>query len=240
MADSGASTVAVRMLQPELLDVLPAADPQAIGSRRDLVWINALMWQAPIMRRLLVRHAGEAPRRILEIGAGDGRFMLGIARRLAKRWPDVELVSLDRTPGVLAPTTRADFGRLGWRVEPVTDDIFEWAASAGKERFDIACANLFLHHFDDTQLARLLALMAPLAPLFIAAEPLRARLPLRATRLLPAIGANAVTLHDAAASVRAGFAGAELTRLWPASAGPVLEERRAGLFTHVFAAAGAR
>jgi hypothetical protein len=238
MASSDAPAIAIRSLEPELLDVLPAGDPQAIESRRDLVWINALMRQAPIMRRLLLRHAAEAPRRILEIGAGDGRFMLTMARRLAKRWPGVELVLLDRTTGVFAQTTRAEFGRLGWRAEALTADIFDWAADAGKERFDVICANLFLHHFDDAQLTRLFGPLARLAPLFVATEPLRARLPLWATRLLPAIGANPVTLHDAAASVRAGFAGGELGRLWPASVGPVLEERRAGLFTHVFAAAG--
>lgn len=240
MADLGAPTVAARSPEPELLDVLPADDPQAIGSRRDLVWINALMRQAPVMRRLIKRYDGEAPRRVLEIGAGDGRFMLGMARRLAKRWPRVEIVLLDRTPGLVAAPVRAEFERLGWRVEPVTADIFEWAAGAARERFDIVCANLFLHHFDDARLARLFALLAPLTPLFVATEPLRARLPLSATRLLPAIGANRVTLHDAAASVRAGFAGTELTRLWPAGAGPVLEERRAGLFSHVFAARGRR
>jgi 2-polyprenyl-3-methyl-5-hydroxy-6-metoxy-1,4-benzoquinol methylase len=225
-----------RWVEPELLDVLPASDPQAIGSRRDLVWINALMWQPLIMRRLLVRHATRPPRRVLEIGAGDGHFMLAVAGRLARHWPDVELVLLDRTP-LLSDKVCDKFEKLGWRVETATADVFEWAANARDQRFDVVSTNLFLHHFDDAGLRRLLALIAPLAPLFVATEPWRARFPLFATRLLPAIGANRVTLHDAAASVRAGFCGTELSRLWPGDKGRVIEERRAGLFTHVFAAA---
>jgi hypothetical protein len=228
--------ISVRSIEPELLDLLPVGDPQAIGSRRDLVWINALMWQPLIMRRLLARHVARPPRRILEIGAGDGRFMLTVARRMALIWPGVELMLLDRAP-VPTPAMRGAFEKIGWRAQAVTADVFEWAASARHQRFDVISANLFLHHFDEAALGRLFRLFAPMAPLFVATEPWRANFPLFATRLLPAIGANSVTLHDAAASVRAGFAGGELTRLWPGGAGRVLEERRVGLFTHVFAAA---
>ena len=71
--------------------------------------------------------------------------------------------------------------------------------------------------------------------MLLATEPRRGSFPLAATRLLWAIGANDVTLHDAAASVRAGFAGKELSALWPAGQGKPLEERRGGLFSHVFA-----
>ena len=235
---SAAATISVRSIEPELLDVLPASDPKAVGSRRDLVWINALMWQPLIMRRLLARHVFNPPRRILEIGAGDGRFMLTVARRMAGRWPGVDLLLLDRAP-VLGPEVRRAFERFGWRAQAVTADVFEWAASAApNERFDVISANLFLHHFDEAALARLFRHLAAMAPLFVATEPWRAGLPLLATRLLPAIGANSVTLHDAAASVRAGFAGPELSQLWPGGAGRVLEERRVGPFTHVFAARG--
>ncbi len=54
--------------------------------------------------------------------------------------------------------------------------------------------------------------------------------------MLWAIGCNRVTLHDAAASVRAGFRGGELAASWPQSGGWDVEERAAGLFSHSFAA----
>ena len=65
----------------------------------------------------------------------------------------------------------------------------------------------------------LLSGLQRLAPVLLATEPRRGSFPLAAARLLWAIGANDVTLHDAAASVRAGFAGKELSALWPAGRG---------------------
>jgi Methyltransferase domain len=226
-----------RHIVPEILDGLAADDPRAIRSRRDLLHVNALMFNIPIMAALLRRHMRVEPRRVLEIGAGDGRFMLAVARRLAKTWPAVELTLLDRV-GLVSPATRDAFGRLGWRVETVTADVFGWMQDAGEQRFDAITANLFLHHFDSTDLSRLFSGLQRLAPVLLATEPRRGSLPLAAARLLWAIGANDVTLHDAAASVRAGFAGTELSALWPAGQGKPLEERPGWLFSHVFAAAG--
>jgi hypothetical protein len=54
--------------------------------------------------------------------------------------------------------------------------------------------------------------------------------------LLWAIGCNGVTQYDARVSVRAGFAGNELSALWPASGDWRLTERPAGLFSHLFVA----
>jgi hypothetical protein len=54
--------------------------------------------------------------------------------------------------------------------------------------------------------------------------------------MLGLIGANAVTRHDAAVSVRAGFQGGELSALWPADPRWRLRECRAGLFSHLFLA----
>jgi hypothetical protein len=230
------ANISLRRIAPEILDGLSADDPRAVHSRRDLVHINALMFQVPIMVGLLRKHVRAKPLRILEIGAGDGTFMLAVARRLAKEWPKVELTLLDRID-LVSPDMGDRFGKLGWHVETVTADVFEWIDRAGRERFDAVVANLFLHHFDDVELARLFLGLHKLAPVLLATEPRRGSFPLAAARLLWAIGANDVTMHDAAASVRAGFAGTELSALWPAGAGKPLEERRGGLFTHVFAAA---
>ncbi|MCV3210894.1 methyltransferase domain-containing protein [Mesorhizobium sp. YC-39] len=227
-----------RRLAPEILDGLAADDPRALASRRDLRRINMLMFQAPIMASLLRKFVAKPPRRILEIGAGDGRFMLAVARRMARHWPEVELVMLDRVELVTAQL-RADFDRLGWKIDGITADVFDWAGTVERKPFDAITVNLFLHHFDDAELVRLFSLMAPKAPLLLATEPLRAKLALAATRLLPAIGANDVTRNDAAQSVRAGFRGSELSGLWLAARGKPIEERRAGLFSHIFVGAGA-
>jgi 2-polyprenyl-3-methyl-5-hydroxy-6-metoxy-1,4-benzoquinol methylase len=227
--------LALRCVEPEILDGLSASDQRAQASRRDLRRINALMFQAGIMARLLHRHVARPPRSILEIGAGDGAFMLAVARRMAKCWPRVELTLLDRAD--LITGARIDeFAELGWRAEAVTVDVFDWLASPGRPRFDVVAANLFLHHFDDAGLASLFAGLRPLCATFVATEPRRGSVALAASRLLWAIGANDVTLHDAPASVRAGFSGAELSSLWPGGEGAFIEERDVGPFTHVFVA----
>jgi len=229
------SDLASRLVQPEILDDLPEADPRAVASRNDLRRLNRLMLQDRIMANMLTTHLQSPPRRILEIGAGDGLFMLAVARRLHKAWPSVDLVLLDQQ-ALVTEQCIAQFAALGWNATVVQSDVFEWSASANPGRFDAVTANLFLHHFQNEDLARLLTSMAGMAPVFLATEPLRTPFPLLASRMLRVIGANDVTRHDAPASVRAGFAGRELSELWPAREGAVLVEGRRGLFTHAFAA----
>lgn len=232
------AALARRVVEPELLDSLPADDPRAMASRRDLVRVNAVMFQSAIMARQLRTNLERRPLRLLEIGVGDGRFSLSVARRLARRWADVDLVMLDRAD-LVAPKVKTAFAALGWRVQSVVADVFDWIDRPGIGHFDAVSANLFLHHFDDPRLRELLANVAELTPCFVATEPRRSDFALWCTGWLRAIGANDVTLHDAAASVRAGFAGKELSDLWPAGTAAGLQERQMGPFSHVFVARGA-
>lgn len=230
-----AGMLAERHLTPELLDHLPASDPQAVGSRRDLVRINAVMFQAEIMAWRLRRDLPQPPRRILEIGCGDGAFMLAVLKRMKRHWPGGEVVLLDQQD-LVSLVRRARFAELGWQVDTVKADALEWTEQGAAGGFDLVTANLFLHHFAGSELTRLLAATARLAPAFVATEPRRSGVALAATGWLRAIGANAVTLHDAAMSVRAGFAGWELSGLWPGGAAMAVREGSVGPFTHVFSA----
>jgi len=58
-----------RQLEAELLDTLPPSDPSAVGSRRDLRWLNFCMGHVGIVTRVL-RHAfgQKPPRQILDLG----------------------------------------------------------------------------------------------------------------------------------------------------------------------------
>ncbi len=225
-----------RRVEPEWLDELAPTDPRAIRSRRDLRRVNSFMLQAGIMRRLLLSACGdERPRFILELGGGDGSFILKVAQALARNWPGVRVTLLDRQP-VVAKETREAFQALGWKLEVVTADVFAFLEAAAGTQADVVTANLFLHHFPDARLRRLLALAATIAPRIVACEPRRSAWSLGASRLLWAIGCNDVSRHDAAASVRAGFRGTELSALWPRQQGWRLSERPAGLFSHAFVA----
>ena len=97
-------------------------------------------------------------------------------------------------------------------------------------------ANLFLHHFSEAQLAGMLAAAASQVRVFLALEPRRSGRSLLFSRLLWLIGCNRVTRYDAPVSVRAGFAGNDLSQLWPAGEGWALRERPVGSFSHLFIA----
>jgi hypothetical protein len=234
-----------RIVAAETLDFLPQDDPDAQRSRRDLRRIHFMMGTRSIilaaLRGAIATEKTARPLRILELGAGDGRMMLGVARALAAEYPQVELTLLDRQ-ALLTPATIAEYAAHGWRTVAKVADVLDWAAADFDNqapRWDLIIANLFLHHFEVGQLAALLQASAMRTDLFIACEPRRARLALLGSHLVGVIGANKVTREDAVLSVHAGFRGDEISTLWPSQ---VLEpqwqlkEYPAGLFTHCFRA----
>jgi hypothetical protein len=225
-----------RCVEPEWLDQLAADDPQAAGSRRDLRRLNAWMGHAGLASCALRSVARNAPpSRLVELGGGDGTFLLGLSRRLAGQWPRMHATIVDRQV-LVRPETRRALGELGWQLETVRTDVFDWLAQQPQRPDGAWVCNLFLHHFKREQLASLLGKVARRAQLFVALEPRRSRWCMTFSRLVGLIGCNSVTRHDAPASVRAGFAGCELSRLWPSQDHWRLLEGAAGLFSHRFAA----
>ena len=220
--------MAARLLEPEWFDELPPQDPRAVRSRADLRRVNWVMANARVLSRALAGIARGA--RIVDLGSGDGSLMLGVARAL--RRPGMELTLVDRAP-IVPEATLAAFAELGWQARVAASDALEFIAH---ERQDVIVANLFLHHLDDASLERLFALAAERSRALAACEPQRSAFALAASRLLWFIGCNDVTRHDAVVSVRAGFRGDELSRLWPRSADWQLIERTALPFSHLFVA----
>ncbi len=223
-----------RRVEPEWLDELAPGDPRAIRSRQDLRRINALMANAAIVAREL-RHGfrNDEPRRVADLGAGDGTFMLRVARKT--RWKNIHLVLLDRQ-NIVSSETRAELQSLGWKAECVAADVFEWLAQPPAPLFDVIIANLFLHHFDAARLALLLSLASGRSRMVLACEPRRSGAALTASSLLGLIGCNDVSRHDARASVHAGFNGRELSGLWQQNRGWTAREFGSGMFSHCFVA----
>jgi 2-polyprenyl-3-methyl-5-hydroxy-6-metoxy-1,4-benzoquinol methylase len=173
-----------REVRPELLDSLPAHDPGAIRSRRDLRLINFLMGN----ERWIMRQLSEGG--IVELGAGSG----DLTRQLASIGRVTALDYQEKPPSL--------------DVRWLAGDLFEtFPATDG----DTVVANLILHHFEDPDLARLGRLIKSRRRL-VAVEPWRCSSSLIEGNLLwPFI--NDVTRHDMMASIRAGFQKGELPAL---------------------------
>lgn len=229
-----------RVVEAEELDELTAEDPRGLRSRRDLGRVHLVMRSISNLQRALAELRLLAPpRRILELGAGDGSLLLRFARAQRPHWKDVEITLLDRVD-LASEQTSAAYRHLGWRVAWRRADALEWAVSAEPRSYDLCFASLFLHHFEPAPLALLLRAVAAASDAFVACEPRRSTIARLGSRLIPLLGASEVTRHDAVKSVAAGFTGRELSDAWFGAAGDWrLVEFPAPPFSHCFAAARA-
>jgi hypothetical protein len=225
----------VRRLTPELLDELPPDAVEARASRRDLWRLNTLMRHRGEMIRWWWRHFPDGPpRRVTDLGAGDGRLVAAVLRAaFPGGGADGEVLLVDRQPCVEAATLEALRG-AGWQARVIAADVFDWLTDA--PQCAAITANLFLHHFEDAELARLLALCAGKTERFHSLEPARTRWSALACRTLRLIGCGKVTQHDARVSVEAGFRAGELSMLWPRDERWRLRERWLVPFGHAFEA----
>jgi hypothetical protein len=221
-----------RIVLPERLDVMSADDPVARRSRGDLRRVHRALRTLTILRRAVgkLRLAGP-PRSILELGAGDGSLMLRFARSMHTQWRNVEVTFLDRHDLIDRPTRR-QFGFLGWDVRVLSTDVLDWARASSSPWYDLCVATLFLHHFQSAALEEVLRSVAARCRAFVACEPRRNGFSWSGSHLLGLLGANEVTREDGVTSVRAGFAGEELSVLWPRSEEWQVREYFAWPFTH--------
>jgi hypothetical protein len=227
----------VRCVMPELLDGMDAQDPRALRARRDLQRVHRAMRTVGVLTRAVAGlRLAHPPRRILELGGGDGTLMLRFARAHPD-WSPVELTLIDMQD-MLSARTREAYRSLGWDVHVMSKDALHWASGTVAARHDLCVANLFLHHFNESDVTRLLSAVARDCDALVACEPRRGFFALLGSRLVGLLGASHVTRSDAVTSVVAGFRGGELSALWPTSApGWSMREYAAFPFTHCFAAA---
>ena len=225
-----------RLVESEWLDNLPPECSLARGSRNDLDRLNAWMgnrrWMARALRGVFQT---QTPRRLAELGGGDGRFFLRVARALPSSWAGTSLLLLDQQAVVL-PQVEQGFNQIGWHLDMLRIDVLEWASQPADTVWAGVLANLFLHHFRESDLRKLLRGVAERCRSFVAIEPRRSSWALFCSLLVGCIGCNRVTRHDAPVSVRAGFRGKELSGLWPQHDAWTLTEGPAGLFGHIFIA----
>ncbi len=181
-----------RVVIPEILDHLPADDPEARRSRRDLARINFFMGNSRWICRQVSEFPQAAMRGIVEIGAGDG----ALCERLSRLFPDAPVTAHD-----LAPPPDIRGSRVVWKQ----GNLFDFVAPADS---GILVASLFIHHFQGAELVKLGRWMRGFQAIILC-EPNRARLPhLLGNLMHPFI--NRVTRHDMHVSITAGFSSGEL------------------------------
>lgn len=184
-----------RSVLPEILDHLPADDPEAVRSRRDLRRINFLMGNERWIFRAIQKFPDAAARGIVELGAGDGALI----SKLSVMFSKVELTACD-----LAPRPATLDSRVRWRQGDLLSDRHDLSGG-------VLIANLFLHHFEGEAL-RALGTLCEGFEIVVFCEPDRARIPhLLGASIWPWV--NRVTRHDMHVSIDAGFVKGELPAL---------------------------
>ena len=192
-----------RIIRPEILDELPLERKRR--SLADLTRLNRQSGARPL-RRLF---AGAADREeaftLLDVGAASG----DMGRYVRELYPAARVTSLDYKVDhlLLAPPPRVAADAFSLPFEPRSHDF--------------VFSSLFLHHFPDEAVVRLLAEMARVAIRGVLALDLyRHPVPYYFVPLTKWLyGWDPITVHDAPISVEAAFRPAELRDL----------ARRAGL-----------
>lgn len=180
-----------RIVAPEILDSLPAENPEAIRSRADLRVIN---WFMGNERWILERLGSQKnAKRVVELGAGEGK----LTTRIKSQFNDLDVVAVDLIDR-----------------PPKIDNAVKWlqgnvlTADLPIDEKTVVVVNLFLHHLD-ADVLKLLGSKLSKAKTLIFAEPVRMRYALMLGYLIyPFV--NRVTKHDMIVSIKAGFVPSEL------------------------------
>ena len=138
-----------RVILPELLDLLPPDDPDAMRAREEMLQVNAIMGNHRWIERMVRRHS-EPGWRITELGAGDGALSM---RLLASGCCSASsLHAFDMAPRPPHWPKAAHWAR---------GDILKQALP----ETEIVVANLFLHQFTREELRMMGGQLSPVARL---------------------------------------------------------------------------
>ncbi|MDP0501283.1 MAG: hypothetical protein Q7P63_14410 [Verrucomicrobiota bacterium JB022] len=189
-----------RVVEPEILDGLAWDDPAALGNRRDLRTINALMGNFSWFGQELRMHL-RPDEHIIELAAGDGALGRYLERHIIAPFGyRGGYAGLDRIP-------RPQRWPEDW--EWLETDLANWCESGG---CPVVIGNFILHQLTDEEL-RSLGEKLRCARVLLFNETARCRSALCLAYLGYVLGFNRVSRHDAPVSVRAGFQGRELADL---------------------------
>jgi ubiquinone/menaquinone biosynthesis C-methylase UbiE len=205
---------------PELLDL--DSTPASVKAKilEDVERITRLfaldrywMWRIGKLIEAARAARGGKPVRVLDVGAGSGGLLFGVARWAARRRVPVELAGVDYGEEAVERARRAAAAE-GLRVSFVHGDARD-LAHVDTRGVDVAVTTFMLHHLPPGDAARVLAELDRVAASGVFAFDLRRNLP-----ALPPLWAalrlgrfEAPSRHDTIMSVRRGYTAAELGEL---------------------------
>lgn len=186
-----------RLIEPELLD--HASVEEARGNLADIIRLNERFGGHEVIRKMLARVVPTERFSVLDIGAASG----DTAKLIKYTYPGATVFSLDLNAVNLANAP----------CPKLLGDAFQLPFRDGT--FDFVFASLFLHHFADEQVIKLLEAFYRISKRALLISDLERHivsywfLPMtkRFLRWHP------ITVHDGPVSVRAAFTARELERL---------------------------
>lgn len=216
---------------PEVMDQ-PGLDPgehaRALAGLRRINAISGLAGSLLKAIEPLARRQGTAPLQVLELACGGGDTAIALALMARRRGLALDVRASDLNPEAVA-IAQAQAHRRGAPVSFEPGNALTPPDAPGEA--DVVLCSLFLHHLDDNDAERLLALMARRARRLVLVNDLvRSRLGYAlawgGTRLLSrswvvhtdgplSVRAAFQPAEVLAMATRAGLAGASLQRCWP-------------------------
>ena len=219
--------------QREQMDDLDAGGPALIRALEDLRWVNRwLGGYASVqhaLRPLVKRCRGRRehpngvtrrgpPLRLLDLGAGGADLPAHLVRWADGQGVPLRVTALDANPHAVRYARQALARRLPayLRARVKVEEGEALALPFADDRFEVATASLFMHHFDAENAVRLLREMQRVASAGIVVSDLH-RHPAAyvGVKALAALrpGTSAMFRHDAPLSVRRGYRRRELQAL---------------------------
>jgi SAM-dependent methyltransferase len=148
--------LSVRSTLPEKMDDPAAPAKDVKQALRELETINQWLGGYNVILDALSKvPAQKKTLTIMDIGCGGGDVLRAIAAWAKQRKLDVKLVGVDWNPLMTSYAEQQSkaYPNISFRTMSVWDDNLLW------EQADITMNSLFCHHFDDTELVKLMERM---------------------------------------------------------------------------------
>jgi 2-polyprenyl-3-methyl-5-hydroxy-6-metoxy-1,4-benzoquinol methylase len=199
--------LAERSVEPELMDDLRCEGTVVDQTLHELDVINRWLGGNHVtidgLEELLAHTDRKTPLTIADLGCGSGDMVTRIARWGSASGRNVDVVGIDANPNIVEYARKKASGvdRVSFEAMNVLDEAF------ARRRFDVVVATLFMHHFTDEQLAKLLrSLKAQTTIGFVINDIHRHPIAYHSIRLLTALFSRSpMVKHDGPLSVQRAF-----------------------------------